>query len=59
MSEELTEFPAYRHTKEKLEELRQMGRSGASFGAPATSTTASATLYGISLSHSLKRLRNL
>ena len=31
MSEELTEFPAYRHTKEKLEELRQMGRSGAEF----------------------------
>ena len=31
MSEELTEFPAYRHTKEKLEELRQTDRNGAEF----------------------------
>lgn len=31
MSEELTEFPAYRHTKEKLEELRQTDHSGAEF----------------------------
>ncbi|MFZ2107902.1 MAG: DNA damage-inducible protein D, partial [Roseiarcus sp.] len=29
--EELTEFPAYRHTKEKLEELRQTDHSGAEF----------------------------
>lgn len=31
MSEELTEFPAYRHTKEKLEELRKTDRNGAEF----------------------------
>jgi DNA-damage-inducible protein D len=31
MSEELTEFPVYRHTKEKLEELRQTDRNGAEF----------------------------
>ena len=31
MSKELTEFPAYRQTKEKLEELRQTHRNGAEF----------------------------
>ena len=59
MSEELTEFPAYRHTKEKLEEFAKQTATTPNFGWPEISILVSVIPYGTSLSQSLKRLGNL